>query len=130
MVDALDTGGDRFALRDYLRVLRRRWLLVVVTVFLAVGGSLAYGDDVILGGPLFRRNGAGWGTGSVAGGVYLAQALRGGAAGDPWWRPSSFATSWCGRSLRRPRSLGSRPGAHDGEPTRRRLSRVRSARVG
>jgi hypothetical protein len=52
-------------------------------------GSLAYRDDVILGGPLFRRNGAGWGTGSVAGSVYLAQALRGGAAGDPWWRPSS-----------------------------------------
>ena len=52
-------------------------------------GSLAYGDDVILGGPLFRRNGAGWGTGSVAGNVYLAQALRGGTAGDPWSRTSS-----------------------------------------
>ncbi len=47
-------------------------------------GSLAFGDDVILGAPLFLRNGKGWGTGSVGGSFYLRQAVRGGSAGDPW----------------------------------------------
>jgi hypothetical protein len=41
--------------------------------------SLAFGHDTILGAPLFRRNGVGWGTGSVAGDAYLAQAVRGGS---------------------------------------------------
>ena len=51
--------------------------------------SLAFGDDVILGATLFRRNGKGWGGGSVAGKAYLAQSLRGGTAHDPWSRPGS-----------------------------------------
>jgi polysaccharide biosynthesis transport protein len=42
MVEVHDTAGDRFALRDYLRVLRRRWLLVALSLVLAVGGSVAY----------------------------------------------------------------------------------------
>lgn len=42
MVELQDTAGDRFALRDYLRILRRRWLLVALSVVLAVGGSIAY----------------------------------------------------------------------------------------
>jgi polysaccharide biosynthesis transport protein len=42
MVEVQDTASDRFALRDYLRVLRRRWLLVALSVLLAVGGSIAY----------------------------------------------------------------------------------------
>lgn len=42
MVEVQDTASDRFALRDYLRVLRRRWLLVALSVLLAVAGSIAF----------------------------------------------------------------------------------------
>jgi len=54
-----------------------------------LNGSLAFGHDTILGAPLFRRNGVGWGTGSVAGDAYLAQAVRGGTAADAWAGPST-----------------------------------------
>jgi len=52
-----------------------------------LNGSLASGQDTILGSPLFRRNGVGWGTGSVSGDAYLHQEVRGGNAGDHWARP-------------------------------------------
>lgn len=42
MVDALDTGGDGTVLREYLRVLRRRWALILLIVSLAVGAAVAY----------------------------------------------------------------------------------------
>jgi hypothetical protein len=55
--------------------------------------SLAFGHDTILGAPLFRRNGIGWGTGSVAGDAYLAQAVRGG--GTRFWDVAALHVTVC-----------------------------------
>ena len=56
-------------------------------------GSLAFGDDVILGAPLFRGNGTGWGRGSVAGAVYLAQAVSSG--GPRHWDVAALHVTVC-----------------------------------
>lgn len=42
MLDAHEAGGEGFPLRDYLRVVRRRWMLILAVLTLAVGAALAY----------------------------------------------------------------------------------------